>query len=114
MHGLATGPGATSLIPIIRMGGSAADPLSHKDVLLVLSPRTPQDQETSRCQVIRYPLTRSHLIADRSRRFPFVLEFNKWGTLGKVTYHPLHIGVPLPTVKSLIHPTIHARASDLN
>lgn len=47
MHGLAAGPGDSSLIPIIRMGDSAAGPLSHKDVLLVLSLQTPQDQETS-------------------------------------------------------------------
>lgn len=72
-HGLTAGSGASSLIPIIRMGDSASDPRSHKEVLLVLSPRIPQDQEPSRRQVIRYPLPRFHLTTDRSRRFPFVL-----------------------------------------
>lgn len=102
------------LTPILS--NSVANPVSQMNRPLYCHYRHPMIRRID-CGLIRYPLIRLHFITDRSRRFPSLLEFNKWGKLGKAMYHHNSCFTywdPLTHSKRLGPPTIHAHVSNLN
>lgn len=78
---------ATFLAPIIRKRDSAVTLWVMRTRSLNCHYRHPGTRRSDRwCQIIRCQLIRLHLVTGSSRHYPSVLEFNKWGKLGKALY----------------------------